>query len=73
MPTLKKRLNITLSPEMEWAIMKIAKRDNVPASTKASELIYNALMTSEDEIWDKMASDRYEEKSKRIPHSQAWK
>mgnify|MGYP001546733851 CR=1 FL=1 len=35
MPTTKKRVNISLAPESERLLARIAKRDNVPAATKA--------------------------------------
>lgn len=72
MPTAKKRLNITLSPELEWAIAKVAKRDKVPTSAKAAELITRALLIDEDSVWDKLALSRYAEKSKHISHKKAW-
>ena len=72
MPTLNRRLNITLSPELDWAISKIAKRDRVPESTKAVEVLRSALLVEEDSVWEKLANERYKQKSKHISHKKAW-
>ncbi len=72
MATTKKRLNITLSPELEWALAKIAKRDNVPEATKASELLHSALLVEEDSVWSRLAGERYNQKSKHMSHKEAW-
>ena len=73
MPTLNRRLNITLPPELDWAISKIAKRDGVPDATKAVELLRNALLVEEDSVWARLAEERYKIKSKHISHKEAWK
>jgi hypothetical protein len=73
MPTTKKRLNIILSPEVEWAITRVAKRDAVAVSAKASELLRSALLIEEDTVWNKLAETRYAEKSKHVSHTDAWK
>lgn len=73
MPTTKKRINITLSPEMEKAIVRIAKRDKVPEATKAAELIESALMMDEDRVWESMAVLRDTKKARFISHDDAWK
>ena len=72
MPTTKKRLNVILSPDVEWAITKVAKRDAVAVSAKASELLRSALLIEEDSVWDGLAETRYKEKSKHISHDKAW-
>jgi hypothetical protein len=72
MPTIKKRLNITLGSELEDAITKVAKRDNVPIATKAAELLEMALLIEEDMAWDILAKDREKENSKFIKHDKAW-
>ncbi len=72
MATTKRRLNITLSPDLDWALSKIAKRDNVPEATKAAELLQSALLVEEDSVWARLADTRYKEKSKYISHEKAW-
>ena len=57
---------------MEWALSKIAKRDRMPEATKATELIYSALLVEEDSVWERLAEARYKQKSKHISHKKAW-
>ena len=73
MPTLNRRLNITLPPELDWAISKIAKRDRVPESTKAVELLRSALLVEEDSVWERLAKSRDKKGVKFISHNKAWK
>lgn len=58
MPTLHKRLNITLRPDLEKALSKIAKRDNMPEATKAADLIRMALEIEEDTAFTSLAKER---------------
>ncbi|KKS43735.1 hypothetical protein A3I25_00910 [Candidatus Nomurabacteria bacterium RIFCSPLOWO2_02_FULL_42_17] len=71
--TTKKRLNITLSPDLNWSISKIAKRDKVPTATKAAELIRLALIIEEDSVWEKLAGGRDTKGVRFIPHARVWK
>ena len=73
MATLKKRLNISLSPEIEEVIIKLANRDNIPQATKAAELLRIGLELEEDITLDKIAADRYKTLSKTLPHKDFWK
>jgi hypothetical protein len=72
MPTTKTRINITLPKIAEMALFKVAKRDNVPTATKASELLQIALEIEEDQVWDDIASKRDSNKAKFVSHDQAW-
>lgn len=72
MATTKKRLNITLSKDMEWALSKIAKRDRVPEATKAAELLLSAILIEEDGVWARLANERRKTKSKHYSHEEAW-
>lgn len=73
MPTSKKRLNVTLSDELEEAIRFLAKRDNVPEATKAAELLKLAIETDEDEVWNKIAEERDTEDAVFISSDEFWK
>jgi len=73
MATTKKRINITLSPQVETLIMKIAKRDAVPAATKVSELLETALHLEEDLVLGAMARVRDTKNVKFVSHAKAWK
>lgn len=72
MPTTKKRLNITLSDEMDLALSRLARHDRVPQATKASSLLKMAIETEEDEVWDKIASERDVSNAEYVSHKKAW-
>lgn len=74
MSTTKPRLNISLTPEVNSALKKLAQRDNVPTATKAEKLLEIALEIEEDVAWDAIARSRDNgDKSRLIPHSEVWK
>ena len=72
MPTLKKRLNISLSEELEGAITKLAERDNMPEATKAAHLLQLGLEIEEDQVWDAIAASRDTEKASFVTHKKIW-
>ncbi len=72
MPTSKKRLNVTLSPEMEGVIKKLAKRDKVPQARKITELLLIALEVEEDSAWDELAEKRDTSNAQFVSHKKAW-
>ncbi len=72
MATTKRRLNISLSDELNQALTHVAERDNVPQATKASELLKRALEIEEDIVWNDMASSRDTKDAKFIDHKKAW-
>lgn len=73
MPTTKKRINITLSTDMEAAIGRLAKKEKIPESAKAAELIRLGLEIEEDAVWNALAMERDGKKSQYVPHAKAWK
>lgn len=72
MPTLKKRINISVSKDIERAIAKLALRDEMPQATKAAQLLAQAIEAEEDAIWDEIATRR-SRTGHYISHEQAWK
>jgi predicted DNA-binding protein len=72
MATTKRRLNITLSPEVEATLMFIAKRDGVPAATKVSELLSVSLAIEEDRALSSLAEKRLKVKRKKLSHADVW-
>jgi mRNA interferase RelE/StbE len=58
MSTTKSRLNISLPNDIKKALLSIAKRDQMPAATKALRLMEIGLELEEDDVWDKIASNR---------------
>lgn len=73
MPTIKTRINISLSKEIRNALAKLARRDRVPQATKAARLLETALELEEDQIWDAIARQRDVRDARYVPHSKAWK
>ena len=72
MTTTKRRLNITLAPDVEKLLATIAKRDRVPEATKISELLKVSLMLEEDKAFSVLAENRLKEKGKKITHKELW-
>ena len=74
MATLKKRINISVSNEVETAVAILAKRDQVPHATKAAELLELALEIEEDGYFSRLIEERTASNTKWILHSaDIWK
>ena len=54
----KKRINISVTREVDAAVSSLAKRDRVPAATKVAHLLSLALEIEEDQVLDAIASNR---------------
>jgi len=72
MATTKRRLNISLTKEVDQALTHIAQRDNVAQAAKAIELLKKGLEIEEDAIWDSLANARDVKNAKFISHKKAW-
>jgi len=73
MATTKKRINISISKELDTALIKLAKRDQVPQATKAEHLIRFALEIEEDDILNTIAERRDTSSAKYVTHKTAWR
>ncbi|HSE35217.1 MAG TPA: hypothetical protein VLB83_03770 [Candidatus Paceibacterota bacterium] len=73
MATAKTRINVSVSDEVERALAALAKRDQVPQATKASELLRAALEIEEDRVLDRIASERDGKHAKYVSHEAAWR
>ncbi|MBI2406502.1 MAG: hypothetical protein HYV25_02880 [Candidatus Harrisonbacteria bacterium] len=69
----KKRINLSVSGDVNAVIQKLARRDNVPTATKALELIKRAILTEEDDVLDLLARERDTLGARYLSHSRAWK
>ena len=58
MSTIKSRLNISLPDDTKKALLSIAKRDQMPAATKAVRLMEIGMEIEEDEVWNEIATRR---------------
>jgi hypothetical protein len=72
MATTKYRINISLPEEVEEALVKLAKRDQMPTATKAKDLLEIALELEEDQVWNDIASHRDKMNAKFLSHSEAF-
>ena len=68
MSTTKTRLNISLPDDTKDALLRIAKRDQIPAATKAVRLMEIGMEIEEDEVWDNIASRRDSKNTVFHPH-----
>lgn len=73
MPTLKKRINISVSKDLDDALIKLAKRDQVPQATKAEEMIRLGIELEEDILLERLASERLRTSRKFISHREVWR
>lgn len=72
MPTIKKRINLTTDADIEVALVNAAKRDGLPVTTKATELLRLALHLEEDIILGALAASRDDQKVKYLTHEKVW-
>ena len=72
MATAKRRLNITLSSEVSALLSTLAKRDQIPEATKASQLLSTSLMLEEDKAFSLIADERMNGHIKWISSPDMW-
>jgi len=73
MPTIKTRINVSLSDDLRDALAKLARRDRIPQATKAARLLETALEMEEDRVWDALASRRDIKNARYVSHKSAWR
>ncbi len=73
MPTTKKRINISISKDLDNALIKLARRDQVPQATKAEHLLRFALEIEEDNVLNFIAEERDISSAKFVNHKTAWR
>lgn len=72
MPTVKKRINISLSPDLDAVLSRVARRDSLPQATKAVRLLEIALEMEEDTVLNEIASERDIKNARFLSHKKAW-
>jgi len=72
MSTAKSRLNISLPDDTKKALLSIAKRDQMPAATKAVRLMEIGMEIEEDDVWDKIAANRDRKGTAFHPHAEVF-
>lgn len=73
MPTTKKRINISVSRELDDALLKLARRDRVPQATKAEEMIRLGIELEEDILLGRVAGERLRTAKKFLSHAEVWR
>jgi len=58
---------------MKEMLFKLARRERIPAATKAARLLEAALEMEEDQIWETIAQKRDTKRARYISHRKAWK
>lgn len=72
MSTIKSRINISLPDDLKNALISVAKRDQMPAATKAVRLMEAGMEIEEDAIWDKIAASRDHKATAFYPHAEVF-
>lgn len=72
MPTIKSRINISVSDDVRRALSKLARRDRMPEATKAARLIETAIEVDEDAAWDRLANERDRKGGRFVSHKKTW-
>lgn len=73
MPTTKKRINISVSKDIDESLERLAERDQVPQATKAEHLLRVALELEEDDVLNAIASRRDKKGARFVSHTSAWR
>lgn len=73
MATTKNRVHISLSKPEEQFLTILAKRDQVPRATKASQLVRQAMEIEEDFALSKIAMERDVPGAPRMSSGAFWK
>jgi len=68
----KKRVNISIAPEINAALHRLAERDQMPVASKALELIKKALQVEEDDALDFLAQERDVRGTRYLSHQKTW-
>lgn len=69
----KKRINISVSNEINSVVASLAKRDRVPRATKVAHLLSLALEFEEDHALDAIAAKRDTSRARFVSHALAWR
>ncbi len=74
MVTTKNRINVSLPRDIDNALSKLSRRDNMPRATKATDLLRTALELEEDIYLGAIASERAStSRSLFVSHEKVWK
>lgn len=69
----KRRINISVSEDINKELVNLARRDQISIAGKALELIKKAIQMEEDVVLDWLAQQRDNKNPKYLSHERAWK
>lgn len=72
MPTIKKRINITVDDELSHSLDRLSKKENRTLSAVCLQLIERAIELEEDLYFSRKADQRLEKGKGRVSHKKAW-
>lgn len=73
MPTVKKRINITVDKELFLILSRMSRRDQSSLSSLSLRLIKAAMELEEDRYFSEVSDERLNSNEKRITHDKIWK
>ena len=72
MPSVKKRINLTVDDKIYSLLKILSSKRQQKISTVSLDLIQQALELQEDIYFSKVADKRLSQKQKRVSHDKAW-
>jgi len=73
MATTKKRVNISLSKELERQVTALAEHDAVPTATKITELLQQSVELEEDRLLSEFVDERRRNSNgTSLSHEEVW-
>ena len=72
MPTLKKRINLTIDDAVFDQLQLISKKENASVASVSYALLERALELKEDLYFSTAGEDRLKSKHKKIKHKDIW-
>jgi len=73
MPTTKKRINLSVADKLYTTLARLAEQDSVTPTTKALELLRQAMEIEEDRVLGAIAKERDKKGVHYISHNAVWK
>lgn len=73
MATSKHRINLSVTAELDDALIKLAARDEMSVSSKVIHLLRHALEIEEDAVLQAVAEQRDQKGTKFLSHEAAWR
>lgn len=72
MPTMKRRINITVDDGLYRSLGRLSRRKKKSVSGVTLQLIEIAIALEEDRYFSEVGDERLSKNEKRVAHSKAW-